>query len=252
MELPTLTLHSSSAVAKRWSELQKKINQQVQLVGGHATFPRIVASVRGLMADKVIDACESGLQEFGEDFVTEGVTKRPVIVHRFPQTTWHFQGLLHPKQMSVAIENFDWLDTFDRKTLLHPLQEALSRHPERTIKILLEVNPVGPLKKWGLSPAEIPEVVQALLKMKNVRIEGISCKSDLMMSKPAALKAYEMAAQEREKLLSRGDLPNHANEFAIGTSRDWEDALKLGSTLLRMGSAFFGKTAPSKMIAMDW
>ena len=244
MELPNISLQSNTATSRRWQLLQKQVyeskspNQTV----------RIVASTRGLMADPVLEACEAGVGEFCEDYIPEGVTKKPVITHRFPSTTWHFGGIIQPNRLPIAVEYFEWIDMFDRMTLLQPLQEAFRKHPTVKTKILIEVNPIGSIKKNGARLEDVPYLCEELQKIPQVILRGLSCKSELMMNKPVAMKAYEKTFQIHKELLEKGILPSTATDLAIGSSRDYVEAIKLGSTMIRVGSAMFGQSAPSKSL----
>lgn len=245
MDLPSISINTQTATARRWAELQKRVQVALKNSQNHIT---IVATSRGLMADPVFDACEAGVTEFCEDYLPEGITKKPVINHRFPMTTWHFAGSLQPNKLHLAVEFFDWIHTFDRETLLKPLHEAFQKHPEKKTKILIEVNPIGSMKKNGISMQELPKLCEGLQKIPQARLMGLSCRSELMMSQSLAAKAYDLVKNEQMKLMEKGILPKTASQLAMGSSRDIEKAIQSGTTILRIGSALFGKSASSKAV----
>ena len=123
MDLPSFNLKVQGALSRRWIELQKRVQNAVTL-GKHQQTVRIIATSRGLMADPVMEACEAGIANFSEDYLPEGITKKPVIQHRFPLTIWHFTGVIQPNKLHLVVEFFDWVHLFDRATLLKPLSEA--------------------------------------------------------------------------------------------------------------------------------
>lgn len=242
MELPSFNLKVQSATSQRWIELQKRVqgafgksNHQIQ----------IVATSRGLMADPVMDACEAGISHFGEDYLPEGITKKPVIQHRFPLSVWHFTGVIQPNKLHLAVEAFDWIHLFDRATLLKPLSDACEKHSNKKTKLLVEVNSVGSFKKHGALEKDVPFLCEELRKIPNIELMGLSCKSELMMTQNVCAQAYEKLNRLHLKLLSEGVLPSTATVLAMGTSRDLEGALEMGSTMIRVGSALFGKSAAS-------
>ncbi len=245
MELPSFNLKVQSATAQRWIELQKRVqgtlgksNRQIQ----------IVATSRGLMADPVMEPCEAGISHFGEDYLPEGITKKPVILHRFPLSIWHFTGVIQPNKLHLAVEAFDWIHLFDRATLLKPLSEACEKRSNKKTKLLIEVNSAGNFKKHGAAVTDVSYLCDEIQKIPNVELMGLSCKSELMMSREICAKAYEKLSELHHGLLKKGVLPTHATVLAMGTSRDLEKAIELGSTMIRVGSALFGKSASSKSL----
>lgn len=243
MDLPSILVSDITATARRFKAIQTRLN-----ASNEKNATRVVASTRGLMADPVLEACDAGVTEFCEDYLPEGVTKKPVITHKYPGTVWHFGGILQPNKLPIVVEFFEWIDMFDRATLIQPLRVACERHEDKKIKLLIEVNPIGNVKKHGAIFSDLPYLCEEIQKIKNIELMGLSCKSELMMSIDIAAKAYELTKKEHQSLLEKGILPSSAKELAIGSSRDMEKAVSLGSTMVRVGSALFGKSAPSKSL----
>lgn len=243
MELPSISVNVLSATGRRYSAIQQRIQN-----ADPENATRVVASTRGLMADPVLEACDAGLNEFCEDYLPEGITKKPVITHKHPSTIWHFGGILQPNKLHLVVEFFEWIDMFDRATLLQPLKLACEKHPDQSTKLLIEVNPLGNVKKHGSALSDVPYLCDEIQKIKNIELMGLSCKSELNMSLEIAQKGYELTRSAHLSLLEKGILPASATELAIGSSRDLEKAVELGSTMVRVGSALFGKSAPSKSL----
>lgn len=247
MDLPSFNSTIRSATLLRWQILQTKVNESIQK--NNISYPvDIVASTRGLMADPVLEACEAGVTHFAEDYLPEGITKKPVITHRFPNTTWHFTGVLQPNKLHLAVEFFDWIHIFDRTTLVKPLVEACQKHEHKKTKLLIEINPLGHFKKHGATEKDLAHLCEEISKIKNIQLAGFSCRSELMISPSQALSAYEKTAQLHRKFLKEGVLPANATTLALGSSRDFEKAIEFGSTMIRVGSSLFGKSAPSKAL----
>jgi len=247
MDLPSFNLTTTTATARRWSELQKGVQDAIKNSPNDRSV-QIVATTRGLMADPVLEACEAGITEFAEDYLPEGITKKPVIQHRFPLSVWHFTGVINPNKLHLAVEAFDWIHLFDRATLLKPLAEACEKHPNKKTKLLIEVNSSGNSKKHGALEKDVSILCDEIQKIPNIELMGLSCKSELMMSQAICIQAYERLAKLHQKLVKEGVLPPSAKTLAMGTSRDYVQAIRLGSTMIRVGSTIFGKSAPSKSI----
>ncbi len=247
MDLPSFNSPIRTATSMRWIELQRKVDEVIEKHGiKHAV--EIVASTRGLMADPVLEACDAGVRSFAEDYLPEGITKKPVITHRYPDTIWHFTGVLQPNKLHLAVEFFDWIHIFDRTTLLKPLAEACEKHSNKKTKLLIEINPLGHVKKHGASGDDVAYLCEEVVKIPNIELKGFSCRSELMIAPASAILAYEKTAKLHQKFLKEGKLPSSATTLAIGSSRDFEKAIEIGSNLIRVGSSLFGKSAPSKAI----
>ena len=233
LNLPTIHTDAPSLFELRFQEVRKRIDAAAKKEGRSPLLIRLVGSTRDLMVDPVLDAARGGLKEFNEEFIAEGVTKKPTIDRTVSGLKWHFSGTLQSKNMPLAVEFFDVLHGFDRLTLIRPLQEALSKKKRKNLEIFIEVNPLGTMKRTGVSVQELPALIESLLKIKEIRLKGLSFKSEPALSLLDRRHAY----QEISKLVHQ--LPRESRELSLGTSADFETAIACGSTLLRIGSLLF-------------
>jgi pyridoxal phosphate enzyme (YggS family) len=191
------------------------------------------------MVDPVLEVLESGVRDLSEEYLPEGVTKRPPVDHKVTGLTWHFTGTLPPNKIDLVIESFDWIHSIDRLTFVRPLSEAIQKKG-KPICVLIEVNPLGSKKRAGRSPGEIGELAEALVRIPSLRVLGLSLKNEFSMSKDDSVTAFQRMNDIHKKALRMGELPPAAKVLAMGTSRDFEEAILAGATMIRVGEALFG------------
>lgn len=229
-------------IALRLSGLREQIKKILLSQNRPEGDVMIVASSRALMADPVSYAAQAGIQHFCEEFLPEGIAKRPVVDHKVPGLTWHFTGSLLGKKLAMAVEFFDWIHSIDKITQVSALKSAIDGK-NRQISVLVEVNPVGQEKRLGVDPKDLPELLAALTQLPRIQLQGLSFKSEQFLSKDTALKGFDLMREIHENCLKKGYLPKTARHCAMGSSRDYEAAVKSGSTMLRLGEALFGESA---------
>src|ERR1043166_2527170 len=107
LNLPTIHTDAPSLFELRFQEVRKRIDAAAKKEGRSPLLIRLVGSTRDLMVDPVLDAARGGLKEFNEEFIAEGVTKKPTIDRTVSGLKWHFSGTLQSKNMPLAVEFFD-------------------------------------------------------------------------------------------------------------------------------------------------
>lgn len=239
------TFQSQDPVAKialHLSGLRENINRVLKENGKPEDSVTLMASGRALMADPVTHAAKAGVKHICEEFLPEGVAKRPVVDQKVPGLAWHFTGSLLGKKIGLAVEFFDWIHSVDRVTLISDLRRAVLQKARR-ICVLIEVNPLGDEKRLGVSEKDLPELAEALIQIPEIQLMGLSFKTEQFMSSSAVLEGFETMARIQAEGHRKGFLPPYAKDLAMGSSRDYLQAVSTGSTILRVGSALFGEDA---------
>jgi len=204
------------------------------------------------MVDPVLDAVNAGIRELCEEYLPEGITKRPPVDHRVPGITWHFVGELPPQKIHLAVEFFEWIHSVDRITTIRSLSEAVAAKGKKELKLLVEVNPLGKRKRMGASPEEVPFLIEAVQRIPGVRLMGLSMKNESAFSAKESVEAFRAMEKLRNEFLNKGVLPTQAIDLAMGSSRDFEEAISRGATIVRLGKAVFGTRAEQQWADEGW
>lgn len=234
--------HAPSQAAARLAKIREEVDRQLEAGGRPKGSVQIVASSRALMADPVTHLAQAGMRDFCEEFLPEGIAKRPVIDAKVPGVVWHYAGRFHPAKAKTTVEFFDWVHTIDRVTQVRALREAVAGR-ERPLHVLIEVNPLGEAKRLGCSPQELPELIEALRDLPGIQLEGLSLKTEHFMTPESTLDGFEKIKKIQIDMIDKSILPEAASVLAMGSSRDYAAAVAAGSTMLRLGAILFGEDA---------
>ncbi len=187
----------------------------------------LLAVTKVFPASAIRDAYESGLRDFGENYVQEFADKS-VELGGLAGVRYHLIGHLQSNKAGKAGELFQVIQTVDSPKLAARL-EALNR----PLEIMLEVKLSAEGSKTGADPADLPALVDAVRASTHLKLVGLMTvppwSENAEVSRPYFARLREMAG--------RFELP----QISMGMSNDLEVAIEEGATCVRVGTALFGK-----------
>jgi pyridoxal phosphate enzyme (YggS family) len=197
--------------------------EAVKLLVVSKTFP--AAAVR--------EAFAAGARAFGENYVQEGLAKVEELADLRRQIEWHLIGPLQSNKTKPVAEAFDWVHSVDRLKIAQRLSEQRPADLP-PLNICLQVNISAEASKSGLLPAEVAALAHQVAALPRLQLRGLMAVPE---PGPGALAQHQaMAALFNE--LNAGGL--RLDTLSLGMSADLEDAIRAGSTMVRVGSAIFG------------
>ncbi len=202
-----------------------------------AAAGRSPGSVRLIAVSKVqpLDRVEAVLQEghrlFGENRVQEAAGKWPDFRERFDGVELHLIGPLQTNKARQAMELFDAIHTLDRPKLAKTLAR-LAQETGQCPELMIQVNTGEEPQKAGVMPAEADAFIEDARAM-DLPVTGLMCIPPVE-EEPALHFALLAKIAER----------NGLKELSMGMSADFETAVALGATYVRVGSAIFGERVP--------
>ncbi|MEO8660960.1 MAG: YggS family pyridoxal phosphate-dependent enzyme [Bryobacteraceae bacterium] len=187
----------------------------------------LIAVTKIFPASAIRDAYELGLREFGENYVQEFEGKAPQLAD-LVGARFHLIGHLQSNKTRKAAELFQVVQTIDSAKLARRLNEVGQR-----MDVFLEVKLSGEDAKAGAAPEELPALVEAVRAQPNLNLRGLMTmppwSDDPELPRPFFARLRELAGG-----LGLSDL-------SMGMSNDLETAIEEGATLIRVGTALFGK-----------
>ena len=183
----------------------------------------------------------AGLRNFGENYVQEFQEKWEKL-QELTGARFHLIGHLQSNKAKVACELFDMVQTVDSPKLLQRL-DAAAASLNRTMEVLLEVKLSDEENKSGADPAEIPLLLDAAADCSRLRVTGLMTVPP-WSEDPEASRPY---FQELAKIAGDYKLP----QLSMGMSNDFETAIEEGATIIRVGTAIFGKRPPIKKLLLS-
>lgn len=205
----------------------------VSLLAVSKTFP----------VEAVLEAARAGQTAFGENYIQEGVDKLlDARARGAVGLQWHCIGPIQSNKTRLVAEHFDWVHTIDRAKIA---QRLCDQRPEHLppLQVCIQVNVDGGANKSGVEPAALLALAKEVAQMPRLRLRGLMCIPEPAPDMEAAREVFLRATGLFNALREQG----HAlDTLSMGMSDDLEAAIAAGSTLVRVGSAIFGRR-PARM-----
>ena len=204
----------------------------VQLLAVSKTFP----------VEDIMQAYHDGQRDFGENRLQEAMGKMPEMP---ADCTWHLIGPLQRNKVRKALEQgFALIEAVDSLRLAESISR-IAGELGTTGRILLEVNVDAEESKHGFTPQGLLDDWPALTALPHLDIRGLMCIPAPTEDPEGARPAFAALRGLAEKLRALGPLP--LPELSMGMSHDFPVAVEEGATIVRVGSAIFGKrTYPAR------
>ena len=200
------------------AKLARRPSEDIQLIAVSKT--RSVEDIAPLILQ--------GQMLFGENRVQEAAQKWPVLKQQHSGIQLHLIGQLQSNKAEEAVALFDMIHSVDRLSLISALGKAMQKL-QRAVPCFIQVNIGAEAQKGGCSVAELPELLKAAQE-GDIPVAGLMC------IPPADVEAAPFFALLAE-LSARYGLP----QLSMGMSDDFETAIMLGTTHIRLGTALFGE-----------
>jgi len=188
----------------------------------------LVAVAKTHPAEVVAEAIAAGQRSFGENRVQEAKAKWPGLRARHPGLALHLIGPLQTNKVREAVALFDVIESVDRPKLARVLAAEMAR-AGRDLPCLVEVNTGAEPQKAGVLPRDADRFIAACREEHGLRIEGLMCVPPV--DEEPALHFALLAEIARRNGLAR---------LSMGMTADFETAIRLGATHVRIGTAIFG------------
>jgi hypothetical protein len=218
----------NGAAEERLGEIRSRIGKAARLARREAGDVTLIAISKTHDADAIRPLLAAGQREFGENRVQEAAAKWPALKADYPDVRIHLVGQLQSNKADEAVETFDTIHSVDRPSLVAALGKAMEKSGRRP-DCFLQVNIGDEPQKGGCLVAELPALVAAA-REANLPMVG------LMAIPPADVEPAPYFAL-LAKLARRHDLAG----LSMGMSGDFETAVTLGATHVRVGTALFGE-----------
>jgi pyridoxal phosphate enzyme (YggS family) len=209
--------------------VRSEIERAARDAGRKPSAVTLVAVSKTYFADAILPILEDGQRIFGENRVQESQTKWPDLKARFPDVELHLIGPLQSNKAKEAVALFDVIETVDRPSIAEALAKEFLK-TERRPKLYVQVNTGEEPQKAGIAPNEADAFLQRCRDEWHLPIEGLMC-----------IPPVDEPPSAHFGLLAKIAARNGLKTLSMGMSADLEAAIQAGSTLVRVGSAIFGR-----------
>lgn len=223
-----MTTDSLIDAAERLATLRDSIGRAARLTDRDGDAINLIAVSKTHDADAIRPLLHAGQRVFGENRVQEAQDKWPALREEFSGVELHLVGQLQSNKAADAVALFDVIHSLDRPSLLTALAKAMDAAGKR-VPCFIQVNIGAEEQKGGCPIADTPALIAAA-RDADIPVPGLMCVP------PADIEAAPffalLAKMAREEGLPR---------LSMGMSGDYETAIMLGATDIRVGTALFGE-----------
>ena len=189
--------------------------------------------------EDILTAYEAGQMAFGENYVQEGVEKIQFCQQHQIELEWHFIGPLQSNKTRLVAEYFDWMQTLERAKIADRLNEQRPPH-KAPLNVLIQVNISNEASKSGVQPDDILPLAKHVENLPHLRLRGL-----MAIPEPTDDVAQQEQTFRQMRTLFEGlqqALPHaQIDTLSMGMTDDMQTAIQCGSTMVRVGTAIFGK-----------
>lgn len=224
----TLSYSVPDTPAARLAAVRERISAAAREAGRDPAAVTLIAVSKTFDAEHIRPVLEAGQRVFGENRVQEAKAKWPGLSADFGNVELHLIGPLQSNKAREAVELFDVIHTVDRPKIAHTLATEMARLGKRP-RLFVEVNTGEEPQKAGALPRDAGELVRLARDELGLPVVGLMCIPPV--DEEPALHFALLAKLAKELRLA---------ELSMGMSADYETAVNLGATCVRVGSAIFG------------
>jgi pyridoxal phosphate enzyme (YggS family) len=220
-----------SELARSLAEVQAAVRRAEADYGRTLGSVELIAVSKTIPGEGILPALEAGQRLFGENYVQESAGKWPALRERFADVELHLIGPLQSNKAREAVALFDVIHSLDRPSLAAALSKEIARSGKAP-RLLVQVNTGEEPQKGGVLPAEVDAFLAACRDTYGLTLEGLMC---IPPAEDLPSPHFGLLA----KIAERNGLP----VLSMGMSADFDAAIQLGATHVRVGTAIFGARA---------
>lgn len=223
-------------IAERIDSALQGITQAATSVHRPPNSVKLLAVSKTKPVSDIIEAYEAGQRMFAENYVQEGVEKVQELAH-LTDIEWHMIGPIQSNKTKVVSEHFDWVQSVDREKIARRLND---QRPDNLppLNVCIQLNIDDEESKSGIKPDQLDSLIQFIKSQEKLCLRGIM----------AIPKASPSGEEQQSTLGKLKELYDHYHKslanfdtLSVGMSSDMHEAIKNGSTMVRIGTAIFGK-----------
>ena len=227
-----------SHIARNLADVRQRLRQAAQDAGRRPEDVRLLAVSKTFGLDHVRAAAAAGQEDFGENRVQEALQKIDETADL--KIRWHLIGTLQSNKVRKAVPHFSAIHSVDSCRLLEAI-DAAATTAGTAPELFVQVDLAGEATKHGAPPAEAMDIVRAATRCRSARCVGLMTIPPFFEEPENARPYFAQLSDLRATLLKEGLDRAMLRELSMGMSHDFEIAVQEGATIVRLGTAIFGR-----------
>ena len=216
----------------RIDSIQLRIDEASKKILKESNEISLIAVSKRKSIEHIQHAYEIGIRNFGENYAQELEEKVKQLSYK--EIVWHFIGPLQSNKAKSIATNADWIHSLDREKIVNKINSECENENKK-INGCIQINISRETSKSGLKPEELLDFADHIKLLENINLKGI-------MVLPSLTGDVEEQMINSKKLHNKL-IESHpeATYLSMGTTNDFESAIKFGSNMVRIGELIFGK-----------
>jgi len=225
-------------IAANLAAIRERIAAAAAAAGRDPSSVRLLAVSKTFSADHVRAAYAEGQRDFGENKVQEALQKIEATADL--SIRWHLIGHLQSNKAKKAGSAFAAIHAIDSVDLVRRIDAAAVEQDARP-ELFIQVDLAGETTKFGAPEADVPAIARAAAECRAAVLKGLMLLPPWFDDPEQARPYFRRLRLLRDRLIEDGIDTTHMGELSMGMSHDFEAAIQEGATLVRVGTAIFGK-----------
>jgi PLP dependent protein len=227
----------SEEIRERLARVREQVTRAAERVGRNPEDVTLIAVSKTFDPATIQQAVDAGARELGENRVQEAIGKVGQISGN---VRWHLIGHLQSNKARHAAESFAVIHTIDSVDLAQRL-DRIAGELNRKPKVLIQVDLAHEATKSGVDENELPAIIETLDSAEHLEFKGLMVLPPFFDSPEQTRPYFRRLRELLEKLNSNRSAERKLTELSMGMSHDFEVAIEEGATMVRVGTAIFGK-----------
>ena len=233
------------SISDRLTEIRARISAAAQSVGRDPSSVRLVAVSKTFPIESIAEAFAAGQRDFGENRVQEALQKIELALQKIDRSAdqsirWHLLGHLQTNKARKAAPAFTVIQSVDSVELIQKLDQAAADSGHAP-DLLIQVDLAGEATKYGATPAEVPRLFEAAAACRAARVVGLMMLPPWPETPEDSRPWFRQLRDLRDQWQASGVPASMLRELSMGMSGDFEVAIQEGATMVRVGTAIFGR-----------
>ena len=230
-------LNEFQFIKKNLLDIETRISNACKRASRSRDEVVLIAVSKTKPVEMIHEVLECGVQNFGENWVQELREKTDLITKPIQ---WHLIGHLQRNKVKYIVDRVAMIHSVDSYRLAEQI-DVEAKKKGITVNVLIEVNVAEEESKFGLSLDGVEELVREIAKLQNVKVKGLMTIAPFVANPEENRLIFRKLRQLSVDINSKNIDNVDMDELSMGMTNDFEVAIEEGATMIRVGTAIFGK-----------
>ena len=229
----------SLTLVDNWQQVNQQVEQECNQAQRLPSSVTLLAVSKTKAAEMVATLARQGQRDFGENYLQEAIEKIQLLREQVgcEDIVWHYIGSIQRNKTRDIAEHFDWVQTLERDIIAKRLNEQRPADMP-PLNVLIQVNIDQEDSKSGCLPEALPQLIAVIKEYQRLQLRGL-----MIIPAKDNTNAFERTKQLFDDIKRAHPDLSQWDTISMGMSDDMNEAIAHGSTMVRVGTAIFGKRA---------